>query len=123
MAEILGIGVTHSPSLIAKDEDKNYSLTRALKYNDKIPSELKKPESWPEGMQAEWGTDEGYTSAVKQRERLVQGFRKVRAELDAFNPDVVLIWGDDQYENFKEDIIPPILRAGLRRNGMPAFHQ
>ena len=22
------------------------------------------------------------------------------------NPDVVLVWGDDQYENFKEDIIP-----------------
>ena len=30
MAEILGIGVTHSPSLIAPDELKNYSLTRAL---------------------------------------------------------------------------------------------
>jgi len=27
--------------------------------------------------------------------------------LDAFKPDIVLIWGDDQYENFKEDIIPP----------------
>lgn len=78
MAEILGIGVTHSPSLIAKDEDKNYSLTRALKNNDKIPPELKKPESWPDAMQAEWGADQGYTSAVKQRERLVNGFRKVR---------------------------------------------
>jgi hypothetical protein len=22
------------------------------------------------------------------------------------NPDVVLVWGDDQYENFREDIIP-----------------
>ena len=28
MAEILGLGVTHSPSLIAPDELKNYSLTR-----------------------------------------------------------------------------------------------
>ncbi|MGE3304195.1 MAG: extradiol ring-cleavage dioxygenase, partial [Hyphomonadaceae bacterium] len=25
----------------------------------------------------------------------------------AFKPDFVLIWGDDQYENFREDIIPP----------------
>ena len=32
---------------------------------------------------------------------------KTRAALDAFKPDFVLIWGDDQYENFKEDIVPP----------------
>ena len=36
MAEILGLGVTHSPSLITPDELKNYSLTRALE-NDRIP--------------------------------------------------------------------------------------
>ncbi len=105
MAEILGIGVTHSPSLIAPDELKNYSLTRALR-NDRIPGERKNPENWPDAMRMEWGDDEGYTSALYQREKLVAGFRKVRAELDAFNPDVVLVWGDDQYENFKEDIIP-----------------
>ena len=58
-------------------------------------------------MQAVWGADQGYTSAVAQRERLVKGIRKVRAELDAFDPNFVLIWGDDQYEKFKEDIIPP----------------
>ena len=37
---------------------------------------------------------------------LAAGFRRVRAELDAFRPDAVLVWGDDQYENFREDIIP-----------------
>ena len=105
MAEILGIGVTHSPSLITPDEIKNYSLTRALR-NDRIPSERKNPENWPAAMREEWGDDEGYTSALYQREKLVAGFRKVRAELDAFKPDVVLVWGDDQYENFREDIIP-----------------
>ena len=31
---------------------------------------------------------------------------RARAALDAFNPDFVLMWGDDQYENFREDIIP-----------------
>src|SRR5205823_14218044 len=29
-----------------------------------------------------------------------------RDELDAFQPDCVVIWGDDQYENFKEDCVP-----------------
>ena len=58
-------------------------------------------------MRVEYGEDEGYASAVRLRERMVAGFRKLRKELDAFNPDFVVIWGDDQYENFREDIIPP----------------
>ena len=31
---------------------------------------------------------------------------RVRQALEDFDPDFVLIWGDDQYENFKEDIVP-----------------
>ena len=105
MAEILGVGVTHSPSLIAPDELRNYSLTRALR-NERIPADRKDPGSWPAAMREEWGDDAGYASALYQRERLAAGFRRVRAELDAFRPDAVLVWGDDQYENFREDIIP-----------------
>ena len=40
-------------------------------------------------------------------------FRAVRKALDDFNPDLVLIWGDDQYENFREDIIPAFCVLGL----------
>ena len=106
MGEILGVGLTHYPGLIAPDEDKAYPLTRLLK-SDKISEELKNPLTWPEAMRIEYGEDEGVAAARKHRERLVQGFREQRAALDEFNPDVVLVWGDDQYENFKEDIIPP----------------
>ena len=106
MGEILGVGLTHYPGLIAPDEDKMYPLTRLLK-SDKISEELKNPLTWPEAMRIEYGEDDGVSSARKHRERLVQGFREQRAALDEFNPDVVLVWGDDQYENFKEDIIPP----------------
>jgi hypothetical protein len=106
MGEILGVGLTHYPGLISPDEDKMYPLTRLLK-SDKISEELKNPLTWPEAMRAEYGEDDGVSSARKHRERLVQGFREQRAALDEFNPDVVLVWGDDQYENFKEDIIPP----------------
>ena len=106
MGEILGVGLTHYPGLIAPDEDKMYPLTRLLK-SDKISEELKNPLTWPEAMRIEYGEDDGVSSAKKHRERLVQGFREQRVALDEFNPDVVLIWGDDQYENFKEDIIPP----------------
>jgi Catalytic LigB subunit of aromatic ring-opening dioxygenase len=37
---------------------------------------------------------------------LIAQFRQARAELDAFAPDVVVIWGDDQYENFRDDCVP-----------------
>src|SRR5207245_1550700 len=30
-----------------------------------------------------------------------------RAAIDAFKPDFILVFGDDQYENFKEDVLPP----------------
>ena len=106
MAEILGLGLTHSPSLIKPDEEKDYSIARSLR-NPHLPPELRIPTNWPEPMRIEYGEDEGLESAKKARERLVNGFRKLREELDAFNPDFVVIWGDDQYENFKEDIIPP----------------
>ena len=95
MGEILGVGLTHYPGLIAPDEDKMYPLTRLLK-SDKISEELKNPLTWPEAMRAEYGEDDGVSSARKHRERLVQGFREQRAALDEFNPDVVLIWGDDR---------------------------
>jgi hypothetical protein len=58
-------------------------------------------------MQAEWAEDFGAKAAAEHRKKLVAGFDRVRAALDAFRPDAVVIWGDDQYENFKEDLIPP----------------
>ncbi len=106
MGEILGIGLTHYPGLIGPDENRGFPLTRILK-SDTLPADLKNPANWPEPMRIEYGEDEGLASSRIHRQRLVDGFRRQRAELDAFNPDFVVIWGDDQYENFKEDIIPP----------------
>ena len=106
MAEILGVGLTHSPSLIKPDTEMDFSITRSLR-NPQLPAELKIPTNWPEPMRIEYGEDEGLGAAQRARARLVNGFRQLRAAIDAFQPDFVLIWGDDQYENFKEDIIPP----------------
>jgi len=58
-------------------------------------------------MRQEWADDRGARAAAEHRKQLVAGFAQVRAALDAFKPDAVIIWGDDQYENFKEDLIPP----------------
>lgn len=106
MGEILGLGVSHYPPLSGQDPDMAGILRWTLDDPD-IPAEQKNPATWPAAMRAEWGDDQGTAAAARHRTALVAGFAKVRRELDAFRPDVVLIWGDDQYENFREDIIPP----------------
>ncbi|MFJ8025766.1 extradiol ring-cleavage dioxygenase [Streptomyces sp. NPDC096311] len=106
MGEILGLGLTHYPPLSGLDDDMAWLLRQGLA-DPLVPEHAKDTGSWPERMREEWGSDEGRSAAKTHRERLVAGFDRCRAELDAFNPDVVLIWGDDQYENFREDVIPP----------------
>src|SRR5207245_2706224 len=41
------------------------------------------------------------------RGRVFSSFRTLRDEIVGFRPDFILMWGDDQYENFREDVIPP----------------
>jgi hypothetical protein len=106
MAEILALGVSHYPPLAGPDERMAYILRRMLQ-NPKLPASLREPAGWPQGMQAEWGNDEGVSAAGRHRSDLVAALMKTRAALDAFNPDFVVIWGDDQYENFREDVVPP----------------
>ena len=59
--------------------------------------------------------------ARKHRERLLNGFRTIRAEIEAFKPDFILLWGDDQYENFREDIIPPFCVMAYEQMDLPAL--
>ncbi len=106
MGEILGIGLTHFPPLTGKDEQMGRILQRALQ-DPSLPEQYRRPEGWPEPMRQEYGADEGKSAAARHREAHATHFRKAKRLLDDFAPDVVMIWGDDQYENFKEDIIPP----------------
>jgi hypothetical protein len=106
MAEILGLGVTHFPPLSGTDERMGWILKRALE-DPAIPEPLRQPAGWPKPMREEYGDDAGASAARRHREALLAGFRNARQVLDEFDPDFVVIWGDDQYENFKEDVIPP----------------
>ena len=112
MGDILGIGVTHYPGLIQPDQQMAGLLDRTLN-SDQVPEELKDPARWPEPMRKEWA--DPVAAAKEHRKRLVGGFRKAREALDAFNPDFVLIWGDDQYENFREDGVPSFCVFARRR--------
>ncbi len=105
MGEILGIGVTHFPGLMLSDGYMGTFLDRTLK-SERVPAEMRDPARWPEPMRKELAANRDGAAAAEHRRRLVGGFRKARAALDAFAPDFVLIWGDDQYENFRADGVP-----------------
>jgi len=107
MAEILGIGATHYPPGLVPEEYKPWPLARMLNTDRRIPERMRDPSNWPEPMRREWGEDEGITAHKAHKARVFDAFRRIRTEIDAFEPDFIVMWGDDQYENFKEDIIPP----------------
>lgn len=106
MAEILVTGISHYPPLAGTDDNMAFILKLMLK-NPRLAASLRDPSGWPAQAQAQWGNDGGVQAAARHRADLCAAMARVRAELDAFNPDFVLIWGDDQYENFKEDVNPP----------------
>ncbi|MGH7039446.1 MAG: hypothetical protein ACREE1_15050, partial [Stellaceae bacterium] len=105
MGEILGLGVTHYPPLSGPDAQMGRILKRVLA-DPALPERYRDPSGWPEPMRREYGNDEGLAAAGRHRAALVNGFRNARRLLDEFAPDLVVIWGDDQYENFREDVIP-----------------
>ena len=105
MGEVIGLGMTHYPLLLGPDETMAALLHSTLKDPD-IPEAEKDPVNWSEFAREEWSDDGGTAAAAKHRAELRTHLERVRAELDAFKPDVVLVWGDDQYENFREEVIP-----------------
>src|ERR671936_924329 len=105
MGEILGLGVTHSPPLLAREGDTAARLRRMMS-DPLLPERYRDPACWPERMRREWGNDEGRTHVERHRAALEDAMRWARKELDAFRPDLVVIFGDDQYENFREDGVP-----------------
>jgi hypothetical protein len=102
MAEILGPGVTHSPLLLGTDQRMAAILERVLQ-SPRLPDQSRQPSSWPAPMRHEWEEHRAGRAAPVHRLRSVEGFRAARAALAAFNPEFMMIFGDDQYENFRED--------------------
>jgi hypothetical protein len=104
MGQILGLGITHYPGLARKG-----NLARRINTmlaDPALPERLHSPENWPTAMREQWGDDEGLAHSTAHRQEMIGEFRRARQTLDEFNPDFVVIWGDDQYENFKEDCVP-----------------
>ena len=106
MAEILGIGCTHRPVMLRPNEAWTFMMKASLD-DPAMPEAMKNPAAWPENLREELGNDWGAATAARYREIYRAHFAEARRRLDEFNPDLIIMWGDDQYENFKEDIVPP----------------
>src|SRR5438046_6691793 len=104
MGEILGIGCSHGPGIVGPLERGAHYLRQHL-LEDETPAHMKDPKNWPPQMREEWGEDEGISFAARYQGILQPGYRQARAALDEFNPDFIVIFGDDQYEVFKEDCL------------------
>ena len=98
MGDILGLGLTHYPPLTGHDRDMANILRTVLR-DPGLPPEYRDPAHWPEPMRREYGDDGGTASAAAHRQKLLHHFRRARKRLDDFRPDVVVIWGDDQYDS------------------------
>jgi len=106
VGDVLGVGLSHFPGFANPDEQMSLRIKQVIS-SGKVPERLKDPKNWPEPMQREWGDDEGAAFAAEHRRQFVDGVRKIRQAIDDFRPDAVVIFGDDQYENFREDLVPP----------------
>ena len=104
MSDILGLGITHYPGLIPRFAQPG-SLRKLLQ-DPGLPARYRSAEGWPEVMRREWADDEGAAFAERHRQAVKAEMMKARAALDEFQPDFVVVWGDDQHENFRDDVIP-----------------
>jgi len=104
MAEILGIVITHYQPRMGQPE--TYAdLLRNVAKSPLVPEKMQDPKNLPAPMPEEYA----HAKMVphEHQERMAEDFRTIRNAIDAFGPDAVIIFGDDQYENFREDCVPP----------------
>jgi hypothetical protein len=120
MADVLGLGTTHFPLLAATDQYMTTILKMTLTDPD-IPAERKDPSNWPALAQEEWGNDQGVAKAAGHRAQCRDGIERTRAALDEFEPDLLVVWGDDQYENFREEVIPSFCVLAYGETEVDAF--
>ena len=106
MGEILGVGCTHRPVMLRRNEDWTFMMQAALD-DPAMPDEMKNPARWPAPLREELGNDWGAVGRGAGARGLPRHFAEARRAIDDFKPDLIVMWGDDQYENFKEDIVPP----------------
>ena len=115
MAELLGIGCTHAP-MILNPAEQWPNVRKGI--SSRIPNYQA-----PSTLTEELGDDNGLSHDSSNQQRIVDAFDVLREKLDAFKPDLMIIVGDDQAENFLRDNLPTFcLYTGSELEGYP-FHR
>lgn len=95
MARIVGgLATSHAPQL----------LMPPLQWGD-LPVRTKGPFHPKPGLAAELSSEAKLAKAARCHAALA----KLRAQLDAWAPDAVIVVGDDQHENIQDDNMPPFV--------------
>ena len=112
MAEILGLGCSHGPIILTPPEVWAKGRERVF---GRIPN------FQPSGeLLEELGQDNGLTQDIYDQKKVVESFQILHDKLHAWNPDVVIMIGDDQQENFKpENLAPFCIYTGSEVDGYP----
>lgn len=115
MADILGIGCSHAPMILNPPEE--WGRVRQSIYS-RIPNYQPPPE-----LLADRGEDNGLSADRRNQGRIVNAFRVLHDRLHAWAPDVVMVIGDDQAENFRKENLPIFaLYTGTEVDAYP-FHR
>jgi hypothetical protein len=112
MAELLGLGCSHGPIILTPPEVWHKSRERIFGSNPNFQA--------PPQLIEALGDDNGLTQDRLDQQKIVAAFQVMRDRLHEWNPDVLLVIGDDQAENFKQDNLPPFcLYTGSEVDGYP----
>jgi aromatic ring-opening dioxygenase catalytic subunit (LigB family) len=115
MAALLGLGCSHAPMILNPPEE--WANMRKRIYA-RIPNYQP-----PASMLQELGDDNGLGHDRQNQQRIANAFAVLRDKLHAWKPDVVIVVGDDQAENFTRDNIPTFcLYTGDQVDAYP-FHR
>ena len=115
MGEILGLGCSHAPMILNPPEQ--WPEIRRRIYGG-VPNYQP-----PAKMTEELGGDNGLSHDKVNQQRIVDAFAVLKDKLQAWNPDLVIVVGDDQAENFRRDNLPTFcLYTGDQVDGYP-FHR
>jgi Glyoxalase/Bleomycin resistance protein/Dioxygenase superfamily len=99
MAEILGLGCSHGPIILTPPKVWARGRERVFA---RIPDYQP-----PVKLLEELGQDNGLSQDKHDQQRVVESFKVLHDRLHAWTPDVLMIIGDDQAENFLPDNLPP----------------
>ena len=108
----MGLGFSHGPIILTPPEVWAKGRERVFA---RIPDYQP-----PAQLLEELGQDNGLSQDQRDHKRVIESFQVLHDRLHEWNPDVLMIIGDDQAENFLQDNLPPFcLYTGATVDGYP----